>query len=76
MTDVATIFANADRAFLKPADDRTVRKLDKSFWNKDGEWAENTLFVRRRIDDGDLIVATPPAEPAAKGKGGAAAKES
>lgn len=48
--------------FLKPAEGRTVDQEDGSPWPVDGMEAPNTLFVRRRIADGDLIEAAAPAE--------------
>jgi hypothetical protein len=49
------------RLFLKPADGRTVRREeDGSLWPTDGDWAETSLFIRRRLADGDLVKATPP----------------
>lgn len=49
------------RLFLKPGEGRTVRREeDKSLWPAEGDWAENTLFIRRRVRDGDLVKAAPP----------------
>jgi hypothetical protein len=48
--------------FLKPAEGRTVDQEDGSPWPVDGMEAPNTLFVRRRIADGDLIETEAPAE--------------
>lgn len=49
------------RKFLKPAEGRTVRREDTgALWPAEGDFTELTTFVRRRLDDGDLIVATPP----------------
>lgn len=49
--------------FLKPAPDRHVDQPDGTPWPADGMDAENTLFVRRRLKDGDLMetarVVTP-----------------
>lgn len=52
--------------FLKPAPGRHVDQLDGTPWPTDGMDAPDTLFVRRRLKDGDLIetsqpVASPPA---------------
>jgi hypothetical protein len=53
--------------YLKPAQGRTVDQEDGTPWPADGMDAPNTLFVRRRIADGDLIEAQPaaiePVEP-------------
>lgn len=46
--------------FLKPAEGRTVDQEDGSPWPLDGMDAPNTLFVRRRLRDGDLIDAERP----------------
>ncbi|MBD8686574.1 MULTISPECIES: DUF2635 domain-containing protein [unclassified Rhizobium] len=54
--------------FLKPAEGRTVDCVDGSPWPTDGMEAEDTLFVRRRIADGDLIDATPDDAPKPKRK--------
>lgn len=55
------------RLFLKPAEGRTVRRQeDGELWPAEGDFAERTQFVRRRLKDGDLIEAQPPkpAKPA------------
>lgn len=55
------------RLFLKPAEGRTVRRQDDGeLWPAEGDFAERTQFVRRRLKDGDLVEATPPraAKPA------------
>ncbi len=46
--------------FLKPAEGRTVDQEDGSFWPLGGMDAPDTLFVRRRLRDGDLIEAERP----------------
>lgn len=47
--------------YLKAAEGRVVRRPeDGAPWPEAGDWAENTLFVRRRIEDGDLVEADPP----------------
>ncbi|TWD54481.1 uncharacterized protein DUF2635 [Agrobacterium vitis] len=46
--------------FLKPAPGRHVDQLDGTPWPTDGMNAANTLFVRRRLKDGDLIEADRP----------------
>lgn len=49
------------RQYLKPAEGRAVRREeDTSPWPADGDWAENTQFIRRRVADGDLVKGTPP----------------
>lgn len=51
----------SDRKFLKAAEGRTVRQEETGeLWPAEGDWAENTRFIRRRIADGDLIAAEPP----------------
>lgn len=46
--------------FLKPAPGRHVDQLDGTPWPADGMEADNSLFVRRRLKDGDLIEADRP----------------
>jgi hypothetical protein len=46
--------------FLKPAPGRHVDQLDGTPWPAEGMDAPDTLFVRRRIKDGDLIEAERP----------------
>jgi hypothetical protein len=46
--------------FLKPAPGRHVDQLDGTPWPADGMDAESTLFVRRRLKDGDLIEVDRP----------------
>lgn len=61
----------SQRLFLKPAEGRTVRReSDGEPWLAEGDWAERTRFVRRRLADGDLIETTPPkpVKPAADEK--------
>lgn len=49
------------RKFLKAAEGRAVRRPeDGTPWPEAGDWAELTLFIRRRLDDGDLVEAAPP----------------
>jgi len=52
--------------FLKAAEGRTVDQEDGSPWPADGMTAPDTLFVRRRVRDGDLVDADPPADEPAK----------
>jgi hypothetical protein len=55
------------RLFLKPAEGRTVRRQDDGeLWPAEGDFAERSQFVRRRLKDGDLVEAQPPraAKPA------------
>lgn len=55
--------------YLKPAPGRAVYQMDGKPWPADGMDAENSLFVRRRLKDGDLIEAERPVaivEPAAE----------
>jgi hypothetical protein len=49
------------RKFLKAAEGRTVRReADGQPWDAAGEFAEDSRFIRRRLADGDLVVASPP----------------
>jgi hypothetical protein len=49
------------RLFLKPAEGRIVRRPeDGELWPADGDFAERSQFVRRRLKDGDLLEAQPP----------------
>lgn len=53
--------------YLKPAPGRAVYQMDGKPWPAEGMDAENSLFVRRRLKDGDLIEAERPvAETAAE----------
>lgn len=47
---------------LKPADGRTVDQEDGTPWPAEGMPAPDTLFVRRRLRDGDLVEIEPQAE--------------
>lgn len=46
--------------FYKPAEGCTVDQEDGRPWPAEGMDAPNTLFVRRRISCGDLVVAERP----------------
>jgi hypothetical protein len=49
------------RQFLKAAEGRVVRReADGAPWPTEGDWAETSLFIRRRIADGDLVKTNPP----------------
>lgn len=53
--------------FLKPAPGRSVDRPDTlQPWPEDGMESESTLFVRRRLKDGDLIKAERPADAPAE----------
>jgi hypothetical protein len=55
------------RLFLKAGEGRIVRREDDGeLWPAEGDFAERTQFVRRRLKDGDLVEAAPPraAKPA------------
>ncbi len=66
--------------FLKQGEGRTVRQPDGQPWPADGMAVEETLFIRRRMNDGDLVPADPtsaqeapspidePAETAKRGR--------
>ncbi len=47
--------------FLKPGKGRTMFQPDGQPWPAEGMDAPNNLFVRRRVRDGDLVDAEPPA---------------
>lgn len=50
------------RKYLKPAEGRTVHREDTgALWPAEGDFAELTIYVRRRIADRDLVEAEPPA---------------
>ena len=51
---------------LIEAPDRTVLQEDGQPWPKEGLPDPGTLYTRRRLRDGDLIVVPEPAAPAAK----------
>lgn len=46
--------------FLKPAEGRTVHLPDGPPFNSEGMEVEESLFIRRRLADGDLIEAERP----------------
>ncbi|MBA4222227.1 MAG: hypothetical protein C0458_15980 [Methylobacterium sp.] len=59
------------RLYLKAAEGRIVRRQeDGELWPTEGDWAERSQFVRRRLKDGDLVEAQPPkpVKPAADEK--------
>ncbi|WP_248307672.1 DUF2635 domain-containing protein, partial [Bosea sp. FBZP-16] len=59
------------RLYLKAGEGRIVRREeDGELWPAEGDFAERTQFVRRRLKDGDLVEAQPPkpAKPAADEK--------
>lgn len=59
----------SDRKFLKAAEGRTVRQEDTGeIWPAEGAFAENTRFIRRRLADGDLVVAKPDKPAKAPGE--------
>jgi hypothetical protein len=45
--------------FLKPAEGLSLRREDGSPWPVHGDWTHRTQFVRRRLEDGDLVAADP-----------------
>ncbi|MGN6777573.1 DUF2635 domain-containing protein [Rhizobium sp.] len=51
------------KKFLKQAEGRTVPQQDGTAWPADGMDAEDTLYVRRRIADGDLVEVPAPSVP-------------
>jgi hypothetical protein len=52
------------RSFLKPAEGRTVRQEETgALWPAEGAYAEDTLYTRRRLADGDLVAAEAPRAP-------------
>lgn len=52
------------RKYLKAAEGRVVRREDNgAIWPEAGDWVADSLFIRRRLADGDLVVASPPVEP-------------
>jgi hypothetical protein len=49
------------RKFYKAGEGRTVRReSDGEPWPEAGDFAENTIFTRRLVADGDLVEADPP----------------
>lgn len=49
------------RLYLKAGEGRSVRReADGKPWPDDGDFAELSEFVRRRLKDGDLVEAQPP----------------
>lgn len=56
------------RKYLKVAEGRAVRRPeDGQPWPEAGDYAEDILFIRRRLADGDLVQveAPKPVKPAA-----------
>jgi hypothetical protein len=45
--------------FLKPAEGVSLRRADGSPWPVHGDWTHASQFVRRRLEDGDLVAADP-----------------
>lgn len=55
------------RLFLRVAEGRVVRReQDGEIWPAEGEWAAPSLFIRRRIADGDLVPVEPAKRKAAE----------
>lgn len=49
------------RLYLKAGEGRIVRREDDGeLWPAEGDFAERTAFVRRRLKDGDLVEAPQP----------------
>lgn len=48
--------------FLKEAEGRSVYLPDGNRWPAEGALDPETYFTRRRIADGDLVEANPPAK--------------
>jgi hypothetical protein len=59
-----------DRMFIKPTPQAEgqpplkVRKMANGYLQAEGEWVNTDSYWLRRLDDGDVVQATPPAEPA------------
>lgn len=52
-----------ERIFVKPAaPDMKVRKPVNGHLGAQGEWVNRESYWQRRINDGDVVLATPPAE--------------
>jgi hypothetical protein len=52
------------RLYLKAGEGRIVRReADGELWPTEGDWAENSRYIRRRVEDGDLVKADPPKKP-------------
>lgn len=49
--------------FLKPAPGRTVDQLSGEPWPAEGMEAEDTIFTRRCLRNGDLVECERPAAP-------------
>jgi len=54
-----------ERKFLKPVAGISLPLPDGRAWPESGEWVDIDQYVRRRMADGDLVVARPPAAPEA-----------
>ncbi len=54
-----------ERVFLKPAPGVRIRREDGALWPEAGDWADPlSLYIHRRVADGDLVAADPLAHPA------------
>jgi hypothetical protein len=59
----------SEKIFVKPKEKVLVRNADKPgapHIKADGEWVIPSQYIMRRMRDGDLLRATPPADPEAK----------
>lgn len=54
----------AEKKFLKQGEGRTVRQENGQPWPAEGMEADDTIYIRRRIRDEDLVEAERPAVPA------------
>lgn len=54
----------SDRVFLKPAPGKVVRKPVGGHLSTEGELVNQESYWLRRLNDGDVVEATAPAEQA------------
>jgi hypothetical protein len=62
-----------DKKFYKPAEGVSLPLSDGRPWPTEGDWIDLDQYARRRIADGDIVAAKPPAivaEPEAETKKG------
>lgn len=52
-----------EQKYLRPREGISLPLADGRPWPADGTLVDVDQYVRRRIADGDLVAATPPAEP-------------
>lgn len=49
------------KVYLAPAEGLSIPLPDGRPWPAGGDWVVHDTYIRRRLSDGDLVEATPPA---------------